>query len=45
MPHIIVIMNESFGVAQNLVNTNIPVTPYFDNLSNVIKESNIFIMQ
>ena len=37
MPHIIVIMNESFGTVNRRVNTNEPVTPYYDSLSNVLK--------
>ena len=41
-PHIIVIMNESFGFAQNYVETNLPVTPYFDNLKDVIK-GNLYV--
>lgn len=36
-PHIIVIMNESFGSVNRRIKTNIPVTPYYDNLDNVIK--------
>ena len=36
-PHIIVIMNESFGSVHERVMTNIEVTPYFNSLKNVIK--------
>ena len=36
-PHIIVIMNESFGSVNRRIKTNIPVTPYYDSLNNVIK--------
>ncbi len=45
-PHVIVIMNETFSDVHNIaeyygnnMNTNIPVTPYFDSLSN--ESSNI----
>lgn len=37
LPHILVIMNESFGTVNRRIDTNIPVTPFYDNLSNVIK--------
>lgn len=37
MPHVIVIMNESFGSINRRIKTNIPVTEYYDNLKNVIK--------
>ena len=37
MPHIIVIMNESFGTVNRRVNTNEPVTPYYDSLEDVLK--------
>ena len=36
-PHVIVIMNESFGSVHNRIKTNIAVTPYYDSLKNVIK--------
>lgn len=36
-PHIIVIMNESFGHINDRIKTNIPVTPVYDNLKNVVK--------
>ena len=36
-PHIIVIMNESFGTVNRRIKTNIPVTPYYDSLKNVTK--------
>lgn len=36
-PHIIVIMNESFGSVHRRVKTNNAVTPYYDSLKNVIK--------
>lgn len=42
LPNIIVIMNESFGSVHNRVNTNIPVTPYYDSLSNVVK-GNLYV--
>ena len=36
-PHIIVIMNESFGSVHSRISTNKKVTPYYDNLNGVIK--------
>ena len=36
-PNVIVIMNESFGSVHRRINTNITVTPYYDNLTGVIK--------
>lgn len=36
-PHIIVIMNESFGTVHERINTNTLVTPYFDMLNGVTK--------
>lgn len=36
-PHIIVIMNESFGSVHRRIKTNRPVTEYFDNLKGVVK--------
>ena len=36
-PHVIIIMNESFGSVNRRVKTNIPVTPYYDGLNDVIK--------
>ena len=41
-PHIIVIMNESFGSVHRRVNTNIPVTPYYDSLQGVTK-GNLYV--
>ena len=41
-PHILVIMNESFGTAHRRIKTNIEVTPYYDSLSNVTK-GNLFV--
>ena len=41
-PHIIVIMNESFGTAHRRIKTNIEVTPYYDSLSNVTK-GNLYV--
>ena len=41
-PHIIVIMNESFGLVQNFVKTNDSVTPYFDSLKGLIK-GNLYV--
>lgn len=37
LPHIIVVMNESFGTVNRRINTNIPVTPYYDSLTGVTK--------
>ena len=42
LPHIIVIMNESFGSIHNSIKTNIPVTPFFDSLSGVTK-GNLYV--
>ena len=36
-PHIIAIMNESFGTAHTHIKANMPVTPYYDSLSKVTK--------
>lgn len=36
-PHVIVIMNESFGSVHKRIKTNEDVTPYYDSLNNVIK--------
>lgn len=41
-PHIIVIMDESFGIAQYKVKTNAEVTPYYDNLHDVTK-GNLYV--
>ena len=41
-PHIIVIMNESFGSVHKMIKTNSPVTPYFDSLTGVIK-GNLYV--
>ena len=41
-PHILVIMNESFGTAHRIINTNMAVTPYYDGLSNVTK-GNLYV--
>lgn len=41
-PHILVIMNESFGTAHKRIQTNIEVTPYYDSLSKVTK-GNLFV--
>ena len=41
-PHIIVIMNESFGTVQNFVKTNNPVTPYYNSLKGLIK-GNLYV--
>ena len=41
-PHIIVIMNESFGSVHSRIKTNIPVTPYYDSLSKVTK-GNLYV--
>ncbi|MBP3201402.1 MAG: LTA synthase family protein [Lachnospiraceae bacterium] len=36
-PHVIVIMNESFGSVNRRIKTNVKVTNYYDNLKGVIK--------
>ena len=41
-PHILVIMNESFGTAHRRINTNMAVTPYYDTLTNVTK-GNLYV--
>ena len=41
-PHVIVIMNESFGSVHENIKTNAPVTPYFDSLANVMK-GNLYV--
>lgn len=41
-PHIIVIMNESFGSVHRRIKTNVEVTPYFDSLSKVTK-GNLYV--
>lgn len=41
-PHIIVIMDESFGIVQHKVKTNDEVTPYYDNLHDVTK-GNLYV--
>ena len=41
-PHIIVIMNESFGSVHRRIETNIPVTPYYDSLTGVTK-GNVYV--
>lgn len=41
-PHIIVIMNESFGSAHERIETNIKVTEYYDSLKNVSK-GNLYV--
>lgn len=41
-PHIIVIMNESFGSVQNFVKTNELITPYYDSLKGLIK-GNLYV--
>ena len=41
-PHVIVIMNESFGFAQDFVSTNIEVTPYYNSLDGVTK-GNLYV--
>ncbi|MBQ7743173.1 MAG: LTA synthase family protein [Lachnospiraceae bacterium] len=41
-PHIIVIMDESFGIVQHKVKTNAEVTPYYDNLHDVTK-GNLYV--
>ena len=41
-PHIIVIMNESFGNINENINTNICVTPYFNSL-NKVKKGNLLV--
>lgn len=41
-PHIIVIMNESFGSIHRRIETNELVTPYFDNLQGAIK-GNLYV--
>lgn len=42
LPHIIVIMNESFGTLQELVNTDNAVTPFYDSIEDVIK-GNLYV--
>lgn len=42
VPHIIVVMNESFGSVQNFVKTNEPVTPYYNGLKGLIK-GNLYV--
>lgn len=37
VPHVIVIMNESFSHINERIKTNIPVTPVYDGLSGVLK--------
>ncbi len=41
-PHIIVIMNESFGSAHERIKTNIKVTEYYESLKNVSK-GNLYV--
>lgn len=41
-PHIIVIMNESFGTVHRRLNTNMQVTPYYDTLTGVTK-GNLYV--
>ena len=41
-PHIIVVMNESFGSAHRRVKTNVEVTPYFDSLKGLTK-GNLYV--
>lgn len=41
-PHIIVIMNESFGTAHTRIKTNMSVTSYYDSLSKVTK-GNLYV--
>lgn len=41
-PHIIVIMNESFGTVHRRISTNLPITPYYDSMKNVIK-GNLYV--
>lgn len=36
-PHVIVIMNESFGSIQDRLDALKPITPYYDSLSSVVK--------
>ena len=36
-PNVIVIMNESFGSVHRRIETNIPVTPYYDSLNGLVK--------
>ena len=41
-PHIIVIMNESFGSVHTRIRSNYSVTPYFDSLTGVVK-GNLYV--
>ena len=41
-PHIIVVMNESFGITQEKVKTNVEVTPYYDSLKGLTK-GNLYV--
>lgn len=41
-PYIIVVMNESFGLAHKNLDTNVEVTPYFDSLKGMTK-GNLYV--